>query len=130
MIDCLLFLAATADSAVQSVGFMDSPLFDVESLGLVVTPWKLIGYVGVSMFGTRWFVQAYATHKAKRVTMPRLFWYMSCFGSICLLSYFIWGKNDSVGILSNLFPATIAFYNLITDIRHTKKQAVVEESTE
>ncbi|MEM8550254.1 MAG: lipid-A-disaccharide synthase N-terminal domain-containing protein [Verrucomicrobiota bacterium] len=104
---------------------MHQPIFTSDSLGLIVTPWKLIGYLGVSMFGTRWFVQAYATHKAKKVTMPRVFWYMSCTGSVCLLSYFIWGKNDSVGILSNLFPATVAFYNLFTDIRHTKREAAL-----
>jgi lipid-A-disaccharide synthase-like uncharacterized protein len=33
-------------------------------------------------------------------------------------SYFIWGKNDAVGILTNLLPASVAFYNLIMDIRH------------
>lgn len=121
MIESLTCLASAAEGAAASPGFMHQVIFTYG--GLVVTPWKLIGYFGVSMFGTRWFVQAYATHKAKRVTMPRLFWYMSCTGSICLLSYFIWGKNDSVGILSNLFPATVAFYNLFTDIRHTKKEA-------
>ena len=36
--------------------------------------------------------------------MPRIFWIMSVLGSALLLSYFIWGKNDSVGVLSNLFP--------------------------
>lgn len=131
MIDCLTFLAtattAVADTAAQ-VGFMDRPLFEVPGLGLTVTLWKVIGYFGVAVFGSRWLVQVFATHKAKKVTMPRLFWYMSLTGSLCLISYFIWGKNDSVGILSNLFPATIAFYNLITDIRHAKAQNAEAES--
>jgi hypothetical protein len=30
---------------------------------------------------------------------------MSLAGSFLLLAYFIWGRNDSVGIISNLFPA-------------------------
>jgi lipid-A-disaccharide synthase-like uncharacterized protein len=47
---------------------------------------------------------------------------MSLVGSAMLASYFIWGKNDSVGILSNLFPTSVAFYNLVMDIRH-KRQA-------
>ncbi len=128
MIDCLTFLAA-ADPVAAQPGFMDSPLFEVASLGLTITPWKLIGYFGVAVFGSRWLVQVFATHKAKKVTMPRLFWYMSLTGSICLISYFIWGKNDSVGILSNLFPATIAFYNLLTDIRHSKSQKTAGEET-
>ena len=29
---------------------------------------------------------------------------MSISGSLLLLPYFIFGKNDSVGVLSNLFP--------------------------
>ena len=46
-----------------------------------------------------------------------MFWYMSVTGSVLLLAYFTWGKNDSVGILSNLFPALIAVYNLYLDVR-------------
>lgn len=87
----------------------------------IVTPWKLIGYLGLTMFSSRWLVQLLASRKAQRVTMPRLFWIMSLCGSACLLSYFIWGKNDSVGILSNLFPATVAGYNLFLDIRESRK---------
>ena len=34
------------------------------------------------------------------------------------LSYFVWGKNDSVGILGNLFPSFVATYNLWLDVRH------------
>ena len=41
-------------------------------------------------------------------------------GSLLLLSYFTFGKNDSVGILSNLFPAGVAGYNLVLDLRHKK----------
>jgi lipid-A-disaccharide synthase-like uncharacterized protein len=32
-------------------------------------------------------------------------------------AYFIWGKNDAVGVLTNLLPAGVAFYNLLMDIR-------------
>ena len=32
-------------------------------------------------------------------------------------SYFIWGKNDAVGVLTNLLPASVAFYNLVMDIK-------------
>ena len=86
--------------------------------GVVLTPWKIIGYVGVFLFAGRWFVQMLATRKHGRPVVPRLFWIMSVIGSVLLLSYFIWGKNDSVGVLSNLFPATVAVYNLVMDIRH------------
>ena len=58
-----------------------------------------------------------ASRRSGRPTLPRLFWYMSITGSLLLLSYFIFGKNDSVGILSNAFPLTVASYNLYLDFR-------------
>jgi lipid-A-disaccharide synthase-like uncharacterized protein len=90
--------------------------------GVVLTPWKIIGYVGVFLFAGRWFVQMLATRKYGRPVVPRTFWVMSVAGSVLLLSYFIWGKNDSVGVLSNLFPAAVAFYNLFMDIKSGRIQ--------
>ncbi len=105
---------------------MNEVLFTV--LGAVVTPWKLIGYTGVFLFAGRWFVQLISSTKEKKPTFPRLFWLMSLSGSVLLLTYFIFGKNDSVGILSNTFPACIAMYNLYLDIRWQKKQSQPTES--
>lgn len=108
-------------------GFMNRPLFESQIFGkpFVLMPWKVMGYFGVLMFGLRWVPQMIVTRRAKQVQMPRIFWVMSVTGSIALLSYFIFGKNDSVGILSNLFPAFVATFNLITDLRHgrTKEEA-------
>ena len=87
------------------------------AFGVVLTPWKIIGYLGVFLFAGRWVVQVIATRKHRRPVMPRLFWVMSVAGSGLLLSYFIWGKNDSVGVLSNLFPAAVAIYNLVMDLK-------------
>jgi len=92
-----------------------------ELLGASVTPWKLIGYTGVFLFAGRWFVQVISSSKEKKPTFPRAFWIMSLAGSVMLLTYFIFGKNDSVGILSNAFPACIALYNLYLDITHKAK---------
>ena len=93
---------------------MNSTIFDAELLGKVftVTPWKLVGYIGVGLFGTRWVVQIIASRKNNKVTMPRLFWIMSLIGSFCLLAYFTFGKNDSVGILSNIFPTNFSIINI------------------
>jgi lipid-A-disaccharide synthase-like uncharacterized protein len=87
-------------------------------LGVVLTPWKLVGYLGVALFTGRWLVQVHASRRLGRPALPRLFWYMSIAGSLLLLAYFIFGKNDSVGILSNLFPLFVALYNLYLEIRH------------
>jgi lipid-A-disaccharide synthase-like uncharacterized protein len=82
-----------------------------------VTPWKVVGYLGTLMFTGRWFVQLYYTRKYKRVVMPLSFWWMSVTGSALLLAYFVFGKNDSVGILSNFFPVFVSVYNLVTHLR-------------
>lgn len=92
------------------------------ALGASVTPWKLVGYLGVLLFAGRWLVQLVSSSKQQKPTFPRLFWLMSLSGSLLLLTYFIFGKNDSVGILANAFPALIAVYNLYLDIKHEASQ--------
>jgi lipid-A-disaccharide synthase-like uncharacterized protein len=100
--------------------FMDTVIF--EAFGLVVTPWKLVGYLGVLLFSGRWVVQVLYSKYHKRPVLPTVFWYMSIAGSLALLSYFTFGKNDSVGILSNLFPAFIASYNLYLDVKKRRSR--------
>src|SRR3954470_12976148 len=85
--------------------------------GIVVTPRKIIGYVVALLFAGRWLVQALDRKRAGRPTIPRSFWIISLAGSPMVTSYFIWGKNDAVGVLTNLLPASVAFYNLVMDIR-------------
>lgn len=97
---------------------MNQLLFN--AFGLHITGWKLVGYVGVALFAGRWFVQMLASRLHGRPVVPALFWYMSISGSILLLLYFTFGKNDSVGVLSNLFPFAVALYNLYL---HRRAQA-------
>jgi lipid-A-disaccharide synthase-like uncharacterized protein len=99
---------------------MNEVLF--HAFGLTITPWKLVGYLGVGLFAGRWFVQLYYSRKLRRPVVPTVFWLMSISGSLLLLAYFTFGKNDSVGILSNLFPAGIAGYNLYLDRRHRRRR--------
>jgi lipid-A-disaccharide synthase-like uncharacterized protein len=85
-----------------------------------LTPWKAVGLLGSLLFTSRWFVQLYYTRKLKRVVMPLSFWWLSVAGSALLLAYFVIGKNDSVGIISNFFPAFVSIYNLMVHLRHQK----------
>jgi len=91
-----------------------------EFLGITLTSGKLVGYVGVTLFSGRWLIQMFASRVSGKPVLPRLFWYMSMAGSLFLLSYFVFGKNDSVGILSNLFPLAVALYNLSLDYNHRR----------
>lgn len=92
--------------------------------GVTLTPWKLIGLIGTFLFTARWFVQFYATKKLKRVVMPMSFWYLSVAGSVMTLCYFIWGKNDSVGIIQNAFPMFVSAYNVYVHLRHHESEVV------
>ena len=94
----------------------------VNACGVTVTPWKLVGYLGVLLFAGRWFVQMIYSRRYGRPVVPTVFWIMSISGSLLLLSYFVFGKNDSVGVLSNLFPAGVAAYNLYLDLTHKRAQ--------
>jgi lipid-A-disaccharide synthase-like uncharacterized protein len=102
---------------------MNEVLFQV--LGVGVTPWKLVGYLGVVLFAGRWFVQVLYSRWHGRPVLPTVFWVMSISGSVLLLAYFTFGKNDSVGILSNLFPASVSCYNLFLDVRHKRRRRPV-----
>jgi lipid-A-disaccharide synthase-like uncharacterized protein len=115
----LLLLAQIPADVPDGTGLMHETFFEGTFMGreVLLYPWKIVGYFGVLMFGSRWFPQLIASRKAKQVKMPRIFWIMSVFGSISLLSYFTFGKVDSVGVLANLFPSLVACYNLFLDFK-------------
>lgn len=97
---------------------MNSELAWLAWTGLHVTAWKLIGYTGALMFAGRWLIQFIASRRARKPVIPRSFWYMSLVGSVMTLSYFMFSnKQDSVGVLQNLFPAFTAAYSLWLDIK-------------
>jgi lipid-A-disaccharide synthase-like uncharacterized protein len=101
------------------VSAMNQPILWLSGFGLHVTLWKLIGYTGALMFGGRWLVQFIASKRYGKPVIPRAFWYMSVVGSLMTLSYFLFSaKQDSVGVLQNLFPAFTAIYSLYLDIKH------------
>ena len=112
-------LLLQAAAAVPAADFMNAPVAWLEWTGLYLSPWKLIGLVGALMFGGRWLVQFLASRKQGKPVIPRVFWYMSLVGSVMTLSYFVFSqKQDSVGVIQNLFPAFTAAYSLYLDIRH------------
>lgn len=94
-----------------------------------LTPWKLVGFVGMALFTSRWFVQMYYTRKFRRVVMPMAFWWLSVSGSVLLLAYFIFGKNDSVGILSNLLPVFVSVYNLVVHTRDLRARRAAQSGS-
>jgi len=100
--------------------FYNIEIRDIAFFGFVwnIKVGKLIGFLGTFLFAGRWIVQLGASKISGKPVLPLLFWYMSISGSLLLLSYFIFGQNDSVGIINNLFPMFIAFYNLYLELKH------------
>ena len=93
----------------------------IEFFGIRITGWKVIGYAGVFLFSARWFVQLWASRKARKPVLPTIFWVMSLAGSLLCLAYFVFGKNDSVGILAYLFPSAVSAYNLRLEFTHRRR---------
>lgn len=98
--------------------WMNTPFFYWGKLTL--DPWKLVGYTGALMFALRWVVQAVYRKRTGQNIMPTVFWIISLIGAGLTTMYFIFGKNDSVGIIQNALPAGVAFYNLVLDLRQKK----------
>lgn len=97
-------------------------LFGYDVREMVLNGWKLLGYTGMFLFTSRWFVQMWASKQKKAVVMPRSFWYLSVVGSLLLLFYFFGYQKDSVGVLSNLFPLSVAGYNLWLDLTRGREK--------
>lgn len=106
---------------------MQNTLIDL--WGVQITGWKIIGYTGVLLFSARWLVQVWASRKAKKPVVPVIFWIMSMIGSLLCLAYFVWGKNDSVGILAYLFPSVVSAYNLYLEMNHRNAASNNDESS-
>jgi lipid-A-disaccharide synthase-like uncharacterized protein len=124
-----LFFAAAATLPAFPVpyegrGHMHRVLLELDVPGVhqhwTVTGWKLLGFLGAFCFGGRWLVQAWHRKRTGRSEMPTVFWVISLAGAGMVTMYFIWGKNDSVGILTNSLPASVALYNLVQDLRQRR----------
>lgn len=116
---CYSDVSSPSNQSIMNEEILALQLFDFQ---VIITAWKLIGYLGVFLFGSRWIIQLISTSRHGKPNFPILFWILSLCGSFLTLSYFIFGKNDSVGILANLFPASVATYNLFLEIRWRKSQ--------
>jgi lipid-A-disaccharide synthase-like uncharacterized protein len=72
-------------------------------LGIEWHAWKVIGWIGNIAFFSRFFIQWYVSEKKKQVVIPVSFWWLSLFGSFCLLTYALFYRKDSVFIFAYAF---------------------------
>ena len=72
----------------------------------------IIGFVGQGLFASRFIVQWIYSEKKGQSSIPLIFWYLSIFGGIGLLTYAIF-RQDPVIILGQTFGIFIYLRNLI-----------------
>ena len=71
-----------------------------------------VGFIGQTLFASRFIVQWIYSEKKGRSSIPIIFWYLSIFGGLGLLIYAIFRK-DPVIITGQLFGIFIYLRNLI-----------------
>ena len=84
----------------------------INSLSLVEIIFLVIGFVGQGLFASRFIVQWIYSEKKGESSIPIIFWYLSIFGGLGLLTYAIFRK-DPVIIIGQLFGIIIYARNLI-----------------
>jgi lipid-A-disaccharide synthase-like uncharacterized protein len=72
----------------------------------------VIGFIGQGLFASRFIIQWIHSEKKGESTIPIIFWYLSIFGGLGLLSYAIFRK-DPVIIAGQSFGIFIYLRNLI-----------------
>ena len=90
----------------------------IESLSNKEIIFLLIGFVGQGLFASRFIFQWIYSEKKGESAIPIIFWYLSIFGGIGLLTYAIFRK-DPVIIIGQSFGIFIYLRNLILIYRNT-----------
>ena len=67
---------------------------------MILTPqiWLIIGFIGQTIFASRFLIQWIVSERASKSIIPNIFWWISIVGSLILLSYAI-HKQDPVFIV-------------------------------
>ena len=81
----------------------------------------LIGFLGQGFFASRFIFQWIYSEKKGESSIPVIFWYLSIFGGIGLLTYAVFRK-DPVIISGQLFGIFIYLRNLILIYKNRNKK--------
>ena len=82
----------------------------------------IIGFIGQGLFASRFIFQWLYSEKKGESSIPIIFWYLSIFGGIGLLTYAIFRK-DPVIILGQIFGIFIYLRNLILIYKKNEKSS-------
>ena len=84
--------------------------------------WLGIGFLGQSLFFSRWIIQWIASERKAESQMPIAFWYMSLSGGLIVLAYAIYRK-DPVFIAGQGIGSFVYLRNLMLIYRARKQTA-------
>ena len=93
----------------------------ISSLSKIEIIFLIIGFLGQGLFASRFIIQWIHSEKRGESTIPILFWYLSIFGGIGLLTYAIFRK-DPVIISGQSFGIFIYLRNLILIYRRKNEK--------
>jgi len=82
--------------------------------------WLGIGFLGQSLFFSRWIIQWIASERNAESQMPIAFWYMSLGGGLIVLTYAIYRK-DPVFIAGQGIGSFVYLRNLMLIYRAQKR---------
>ena len=84
--------------------------------------WLMLGFLGQTLFFSRFLVQWVAAERRGESVVPTAFWYLSIAGGLLLLSYAIY-KRDPVFIAGQAIGALVYTRNLM--LIHKKRRTPV-----
>ena len=84
----------------------------ISTLSSIELIFLCIGFIGQGLFASRFIIQWIYSEKIGKSAIPIVFWYLSIFGGLGLLTYAIFRK-DPVIITGQLFGLLIYTRNLI-----------------
>ena len=89
---------------------------------MILTPqiWLVIGFIGQSIFASRFLIQWIVSERAAKSIIPNIFWWISILGSVILLSYAL-HKEDPVFIVGQSCGFLIYSRNLYLIHKNKKK---------
>lgn len=84
--------------------------------------WVGIGFVGQSLFFSRWLIQWFVSERKAESQIPPSFWYMSLIGSVIVLAYALY-RVDPVFIVGQGIGTLVYVRNIMLMHRSQKRVA-------
>jgi lipid-A-disaccharide synthase-like uncharacterized protein len=88
---------------------------------VTMNAWKTVGLVGQLIFGSRFFVQWFASERLKKSVIPLAFWHLSLGGGMLTLAYAVY-IQEPVFIIAQIGGVLIYSRNLYFIYRDRRRE--------